>query len=812
MTYQPSRLLYALMLIVALVSLRPELSANDNIDRQQGFGGLHPGISPDGQTVAVSYQGSIALLGTNTTLTIITNGPNWATEPVWSPQGDKIYYFSGSQLQAVDVKTKKKIELPKPVKGHGRIFPHPDGQRIFGFLGQGYPAQAAWYDLKNGNVTPVELSDLSDDRIRRKRIHIALSPNGESILVAIHQDEPDEQGGNRGPMADVWKTDSKGENRKKLFQWPSRIFNLQWIDGGKNIIAVSDLGGAHNDLWKIPIDDPLKKAKKLTSGLADEFHPSISADGKWMAYSDNRWSGAGVVKREVSTGSEHSLPVTKIDWGEPEGKLRFNVSGEDKEEDSLTVRLSLKRKKGRSYAPLGSLYRTTQGVYHFYTNGDEMSLPVGEYDLIAYRGPECRPFEKTLTVTENQDISVDIRMERWVNMSKRGWYSGENHVHANYGYGEWYNTPDSMMRQCLGENLNVCNAVIANSNTDGVFDREFFLGRPDDRSNPETILYWNQEFRATLWGHMTLFNLSQLVEPVFTGFPHTTNPWDVPTNADVAKATIDQKGVVSYTHPSHNPQDLYDQPYSAKGLPVDVALGRIDAMDVMGVTYEGSTLLWYKLLNCGFRIPTAAGTDCFLNRVRSMPPGWGRVYVNLPDGLNYRNWVAGLKRGRAFTSNGPMLEFSVNEIDMGGELKMDSPGKVKIIAMAESQFPLERAELIFNGKSIHKVSLNENKLGAEFSESIEIPGSGWLAFRVQGPGGKHIVGRSLIAHTNPVYVTVMGQPMKNSGEVKYFLKWIDRLEKQFRDRDRVPTDRARQQVLDQLNAARKVYNAILAGE
>ena len=79
------------------------------------------------------------------------------------------------------------------------------------------------------------------------------------------------------------------------------------------------------------------------------------------------------------------------------------------------------------------------------------------------------------------------------------------------------------------------NFVVANSDTDGIFDREFFRGRPDPLSSAEHVLYWNEEFRATLWGHLTLVNLKQVVEPVMTGFKDTTNPWDIPTNADIAE-------------------------------------------------------------------------------------------------------------------------------------------------------------------------------------------------------------------------------------------------------------------------------------
>ena len=66
--------------------------------------------------------------------------------------------------------------------------------------------------------------------------------------------------------------------------------------------------------------------------------------------------------------------------------------------------------------------------------------------------------------------------------SEQGWYSGENHIHANYGYGHWYNSPRTMRVQCAGRTCGVANFMVANSDGDGVFDREYFRGRPDPLS------------------------------------------------------------------------------------------------------------------------------------------------------------------------------------------------------------------------------------------------------------------------------------------------------------------------------------------
>ncbi len=133
---------------------------------------------------------------------------------------------------------------------------------------------------------------------------------------------------------------------------------------------------------------------------------------------------------------------------------------------------------------------------------------------------------------------------------------------------------------------------------------------------------------------MTLVNLKQLVEPIMTGFKDTTNPWDIPTNAAIADRTHWQKGVVNYTHIAQNPEDPFQNPYAAKGLPIDVALGKIETLDINN-SYAGAVPIWHRLLNCGFRIPATAGTDCFLNRIGSNLPGGDRVYVKVDGPLSY---------------------------------------------------------------------------------------------------------------------------------------------------------------------------------
>ena len=86
-----------------------------------------------------------------------------------------------------------------------------------------------------------------------------------------------------------------------------------------------------------------------------------------------------------------------------------------------------------------------------------------------------------------------------------------------------------------------------------------------------------------------------------------------------------------------------------------MALGKVDYIEVLGFSDHKSTArVWYRLLNCGFRLPTAAGTDAMANfsSLRG-PVGLNRVYVEVPKGALERRAVAGESEARA-TPSPPM--------------------------------------------------------------------------------------------------------------------------------------------------------------
>lgn len=775
------------------------------------IGAIQPRISPDGSAIVFSYQGAIwTTPRTGGTMTRLTDGPNLDIEPAWSPDAKQIAFvrspnMNGGDLHLIDAATGNPMPLPKPVQVRGaynfyKIYFHPDGKRLFGSFAQdGKVLGLAWYDLASGavkSVAPVATWT-----------RYALSPDGQSIVYTQTMDVPGQQGGNDGPQVDVWKIPAGGGKPEKIVRFPSHVHDVCWRPDGKSLVLVSELGGAHYDLWQVPLVDSLRGMHKLTHGQADEDRPSFANDGDAMAFTDNRHGAAAIVVQRHSNMQESTLHFERLDYRSPAGMLSLKVH-DDTSNQPISARVSLQSKQGKFYAPPGALHRILRSYGHFYADkASKFHLPAGEYRLRVFRGPEYAVHDQEFTIDADGEKQVVVKLKRWTNQAKAGWYSGENHIHANYGYGQWYNSPKTMLQQCAGEDLNVCNFVVANSDTDGIFDRPYFRGGPDPLSTSDTILYWNQEFRSTHWGHMTLVNLKQLVEPIMTGFKDTTNPWDIPTNSDIADRTHWQKGVVNYTHVAQNPDEPWTGAYAAKGIPVDVALGKIDTLDINN-SYAGSVPVWHRLMNCGFRVPATAGTDVFLNRIDSRLPGGDRVYVKVDGALTYEKWIEGMKVGRSFVTNGPMLELTLGDHQLGDTVKLPEQRKMLVHAKASSAFALGKFELLYNGQVIRSAKLFEGQKSVTLDDEIEIDKSGWIALRATGPGHPDSPLPILYAHTNPIYVEVAGKPLRSKADAAFLLNWIDQLAVMVRTRERIPTEELRRHVQQQIDQARSVYARI----
>src|SRR5262249_31105916 len=241
------------------------------VNLPRAFGAIQPRLSPDAGTVAFSYQGEI-WTGPRSggTMTLLTPSEGFDTEPAWSPDGKRIAFLRGGSVKIVTFPDGKDIPLPKQVAVGGtyafnKLEFSADGKRLLGPLRIGSANQLAWLDLESGDLSP--LTPVSG------YTRFALSPDGKWIVYSVQPDRPGEQSGNDGSYSDLWKLPADGkEKAEKLCRFPARIHDLCWADG-RSLIVAAELGQAHDDLWQLPLADPLRGMVKLTSRQADQDRP-----------------------------------------------------------------------------------------------------------------------------------------------------------------------------------------------------------------------------------------------------------------------------------------------------------------------------------------------------------------------------------------------------------------------------------------------------------------------------------------------------------------------------------------------------------
>ena len=357
----------------------------------RAIGAIDPRVSPTGKSIVFSYQGAIWKIGREGgSMSRLTKGPGFDSEPAWSADEKRIAYFDAttSELNLIDAETAEPLKLPEKIIGEGKLFFHPDGKRVLGNFrvnaSEPRSRSLAWLEPVSGRFQQV-LDPPHSARV------FCLSDDGAQIAFASSLDIPGEQTGVNGPQMDLFLMAASGGQPKKLTRFPSRIFDMNWSRG--QLYFSSDVGGVHNDLWTLPVNQP-DQARKITSGHADEDRPSLTADGRWLVYTDNRENATALAVRDLSTGDERLLSVARLDFGEPTGMLRLSVV-EKQTGRPLTARLSIQQ-EGRKYvAPPGSLYRVQAGLLHFYAMSHaQTTVPAGKYILRAFRGLEYRPLEQ----------------------------------------------------------------------------------------------------------------------------------------------------------------------------------------------------------------------------------------------------------------------------------------------------------------------------------------------------------------------------------------------------------------------------------
>lgn len=393
------------------------------------------------------------------------------------------------------------------------------------------------------------------------------------------------------------------------------------------------------------------------------------------------------------------------------------------------------------------------GYRYFYAVGNyEIAVPAGRYRVEIVRGVAHDAVVREVAVPAGSTVPLDAEIPPLRNMQAAGWYSGNTHTHYHLEMDE---DPDDHLRivpPAEALDVNVISYLIRKDLK--YISNKYPIGRMPEFSRHGTLVDMGEEARNNTpanqfgYGHVLFLDIPHLIEPASTGMlsPDPGAP-DYPT---ISMLTEEAKRLGGTTIWCHNGKGME--------LPVAAALGCIDAFNV-GDDHEGEYSRYYQFLNCGYRIPISSGTDWFVY-------DHNRVYVQVNGQFTYDAWLAGLRAGRTFITNGPLLDF--HAADAGPGETVQGPGTVPIRARAVSRLPFDRLEVIHDGEVVAE-SLARDGREASIETVVRFARPGWTACRVIGSKLTH-GGFRVFAHSGPVYLEAPGRLQHQQEAARAFVR------------------------------------------
>jgi hypothetical protein len=459
--------------------------------------------------------------------------------------------------------------------------------------------------------------------------------------------------------------------------------------------------------------------------------------------------------------STHSYPVTMMDQdgrtlavlplkitGKPSGSVKVTIV-DDQTGKPTPSRVGIYGKNGFFRAsnavplyvyekieferPLYDPMWPSEDKRVFYSAGQfEMGLPPGEYRILVRKGIERLLYDKTFTITKGKTCELSVPMVRWADMPKRGWYSGDDHVHIRRN-GE-NNVP--IMHLAQAEDIHVCN-VVQMDDVNSLSFLQYAWGDQGMFVDGDYVLRSGQEGpRTGFRGHTLFYNLTHSI--------HDHNSYYI--YEDVFDQAHRMGGLGGY---AHNGVAFGAE----RGMSIVVPVGNVDFLEVMQ-TYGLDTDVLHHFWNMGFRLVPTAGSDFPYN------PAVGDVlvYVYVDGPFSFDKWFEGLKAGHTFVTSGPMLEFSVNGQLPGSEIAFEKSGRVTIHAAAEVCPTLDKLlklEVIQFGQPIQTAEAKDAVNGRlELNFDLDVSKSTWIAARAFGERSR--------GQTAAVFIPVGGAPTWNT--------------------------------------------------
>ncbi|MCC6126133.1 MAG: hypothetical protein IT426_14320 [Pirellulales bacterium] len=431
---------------------------------------------------------------------------------------------------------------------------------------------------------------------------------------------------------------------------------------------------------------------------------------------------------------------------------------------------------------------------HFALPGKLMlKLPLGNYTFVLERGLEYLDQSGSFAINVFADDAKRIELRRFADLAAEGWYGGDLDIRRPTSEIELLMLADDLH---LGEVVTWGNVKASGKEKPPEKPKSTAArtarqeSRPSDKTQTGLVTFDGNRCYRLLTGIESRAGgeiiYHRLSSPIKLAAAEKQSP-SLLENAIEAKKQKD--AWIEIANPS------------SWDMPALVALKLADSIQLAGsrlcrekvIADDGgrprdkkkypdplggakwSQELYFRLLECGLRIPPTAGSG---SGAAPNPVGFNRVYVNVEGEFGYGNWWENLRAGRAFVTNGPLLRASVEGRPPGHVFAAEKGQKLDLeIALALStREEIHYLEVVKNGAVEKTIRMDEYVAAAKNNRlpKIEFEESGWFLLRAVCDSPKSY----RFALTAPYFVVFGDRPRISKKAAQFFLDWIDERAKQ----------------------------------
>lgn len=778
-------------------------------------------FAPDGQRVVYSMGGSLWLQALDgDAADELTYGPGYDYQPDFSPDGRSIifarHHANAIELWRLDLASRKAQQLTqtKAVQLQPRY--SPDGGRIsfVSTVGTGHfnlvvaDITAAGLGAPRAVVAPRE-SSISRYyySTHDHAINPSWTPDGKSLVFVSNR----EVAYGTGKMCTI-SLEPGATQTCFLDEETSWRANPEVAPDGKRVLYNGYQGRQWHQLWVTNLKGDA--ALPLTFGEFDATQARWSPDGRRVAYISNESGNTSLWIREFNGGAKKQIEARTRKYARPMAPLTIRLT--DDQGKPTSGRVSVRGGDARAYAP-DDLWVSADDGFDPSTQIEEtryfhchatcvVNVPLGATNITAWRGLRNAVARHTAQVKDATTASLSFKplsLPAWAPAS----VSADLHVHMNYG-GHYRSTLQTLAAQARAEDLDVIYNTIVNK--EQRIPDITFAGGGVTRDGGVTI-FQAQEYHTSYWGHVGLLGLREhFLTPDFSAYQHSALTSPYPHNGVIYDLAHAQGALVGYVHPFDWPVVPEKEKSLTTALPVDVALGKSDYIEVVGFSDHKSTAdAWHRLLNLGFRLSAGAGTDAMANYASLRGPvGMNRVMLQTGGDAGNDALLEALKAGRSVATNGPLLALQVDGKNPGDTITLEKPGKLGFRASMRSLAALDHVEVLYNGRVVARHG-KKDAVSADLAGTINVTDSGWILLRAWNDDPDPLIFDLYpYATTSAVYVSVGGKRASSPQDAQYFLRWVDRIIESADTRDDYNDATEKKDTMDYLRAGRAVFEKL----